>query len=280
MHMKAYIFPGQGSQRQGMGGELFDEFDCYTRQADEILGYSIKDLCLNDPQRQLNNTLYTQPALFTVNTLCYLKAIQEDPTPAACLAGHSLGEYNALLVAGAFGFDDGLRIVHKRAQLMSRASSGGMAAVLNCDIGQLRDCLDRDGLQGIDVANYNSDAQLVIAGLHADLASAYAVFDQQGIVYVPLKVSAAFHSRHMAPLQQVFAEFLRGMRFSPLQVPVLSNIDAGLYNDDDLPQRLAAQLCSSVMWRDSVLQMRATGVTQFTEVGPGDVLTKLSEKIQ
>lgn len=277
--MKAYIFPGQGSQSQGMGGELFDEFDFYTRQADEILGYSIKELCLNDPQRQLNNTLYTQPALFTVNTLYYLKAIQEDPTPAACLAGHSLGEYNALLVAGAFGFDDGLRIVHKRAQLMSSASSGGMVAVINCDIGKLRGCLNQGGLVGIDVANYNSDSQIVIAGLQPDLAAAYALFDEQDIVYVPLKVGAAFHSRQMAPLKEGFDDFLRGIRFSPLQVPVLSNVDAALYSDDSLVERLSAQLCSSVMWRDSVLNMRATGVTRFKEVGPGDVLTKLGGKI-
>jgi len=277
--MKAYIFPGQGSQRQGMGGELFDEFDFYTRMADEILGYSIKELCLNDPQRQLNNTLYTQPALFTVNTLCYLKAIQDDPTPAACLAGHSLGEYNALLAAGAFGFDDGLRIVHKRAQLMSGVSGGGMAAVIDCDIGRLRACLDQGGLDGIDVANYNSDSQIVIAGLQPDLAAACALFDQQGIVYVPLKVSAAFHSRQIAPLKETFADFLRGIRFAPLQVPVLSNIDAAFYGDDNLVERLSAQLCSSVMWKDSVLKMRATGVTRFQEVGPGDVLTKLDGKI-
>ncbi|WIE48039.1 MULTISPECIES: ACP S-malonyltransferase [unclassified Pseudomonas] len=277
--MKAYIFPGQGSQSQGMGGELFDEFDFYTRMADDILGYSIKELCLNDPERQLNNTLYTQPALFTVNTLCYLKAIQDDPTPAACLAGHSLGEYNALLAAGAFGFDDGLRIVHKRAQLMSSASGGGMAAVINCDIDRLRACLNQGGLDGIDVANYNSDSQIVIAGLQPDLAAAYGLFDEQGIVYVPLKVSAAFHSRQMAPLKEAFADFLRGIGFSPLQVPVLSNVDGGFYSDSNLVERLSAQLCSSVMWRDSVLNMRAAGVTRFKEVGPGDVLTKLVGKI-
>lgn len=277
--MKAFIFPGQGSQKIGMGGELFDEFDFYTRAADEILGYSIKALCLEDPQRQLNNTLYTQPALFVVNTLSYLKAIQEDPTPAAYLAGHSLGEYNALLVGGAFGFADGLRIVHKRAQLMSTATGGGMAAVINCPFDTLRRCLDDSGLSGIDIANYNSDSQIVIAGPLDELAQAYQAFDRDAIVYVPLKVSAAFHSRQMVPLKEAFAEFLQGIRFSPLKVPVLSNIDAGLYTDDSLVARLSAQLCSSVMWKDSVLRMRAGGVTRFKESGPGEVLTNLGGKI-
>ncbi|MNE39675.1 Polyketide biosynthesis malonyl CoA-acyl carrier protein transacylase BaeC [compost metagenome] len=214
-----------------------------------------------------------------VNTLCYLKAIQEDPTPAAYLAGHSLGEYNALLVGGAFSFDDGLRIVHKRAQLMSGAAGGGMAAVINCPFDSLRSCLNDTGLQGIDVANYNSDSQIVIAGPQDELARAYQAFDQKGIVYVPLKVSAAFHSRQMVPLKEEFAGFLQGIRFSPLKVPVLSNIDAGFYSDDSLEARLSAQLCSSVMWKDSVLRMRAAGVVQFKEIGPGDVLTKLDGKI-
>jgi malonyl CoA-acyl carrier protein transacylase len=277
--MKAYIFPGQGSQKQGMGGELFDEFDFYTRKADDILGYSIKTLCLEDPQRQLNDTLYTQPALFVVNTLHYLKAIQADPTPPAYLAGHSLGEYNALLVSGAFNFEDGLRIVRQRARLMSGAAGGGMAAVINCSIDKLRDCIGEAGASEIDIANYNSDAQTVIAGPQADLASVYQAFDRQGIVYVPLKVSAAFHSRAMTPLKAAFADFLSGFRFSPLKVPVLSNIDASPYSDDSLVERLSRQLCSSVQWRDSVRWMRAAGVSRFEEAGPGAVLTKLGEKI-
>jgi len=277
--MKAYIFPGQGSQSKGMGGELFDEFDFYTKTADDVLGYSIKTLCLQDPDRQLNNTLYTQPALFTVNTLYYLKAIQEDPAAPACLAGHSLGEYNALLAAGAFRFDLGLRIVKKRAELMSRAPSGGMAAVINCGIDKLSACLRNAGLDGVDIANYNADSQIVIAGAQEDMAAAYPIFDVQGIVYVPLKVSAAFHSRHMAPLKEEFGSFLHGIDFSPLRAPVLSNVDAAFYSDDKLVDRLSAQLCSSVRWRDSVLRMRASGVSRFKEVGPGDVLTKLDGKI-
>ncbi|KVE28363.1 hypothetical protein WS67_06265 [Burkholderia singularis] len=277
--MKAYIFPGQGSQSKGMGGELFDEFDYYTRTADDILGYSIKSLCLDDAQRQLNDTRYTQPALFTVNTLSYLKALQDDPSPPACVAGHSLGEYSALLAAGAFRFDVGLEIVKKRAELMSDAPAGGMAAVLDCPLDALKGCLRDAGVDGIDIANYNADSQIVIAGARTELAAAFAAFDERDVRYVPLRVSAAFHSRHMAPLKDAFRAFLSGIEFRPLRVPVVSNLDGALYRDDDLIERLSAQLCGSVMWRDSVLRMRALGVTRFIEVGPGDVLTKLNGKI-
>ncbi|KVE32705.1 ACP S-malonyltransferase [Burkholderia sp. TSV86] len=277
--MKAYIFPGQGSQSKGMGGELFDEFDHYTRTADDILGYLIKSLCVDDAQRQLNDTRYTQPALFTVNTLSYLKALQNDPSPPACVAGHSLGEYSALLAAGAFRFDVGLAIVKKRAELMSDAPAGGMAAVLDCPLDALKGCLRDAGVDGIDIANYNADSQIVIAGARTELAAAFAAFDERNVRYVPLRVSAAFHSRHMAPLVDAFRAFLRGIEFRPLRVPVVSNLDGALYRDDDLIERLSAQLCGSVMWRDSVLRMRALGVTRFIEVGPGDVLTKLNGKI-
>ncbi|SMG00105.1 ACP S-malonyltransferase [Burkholderia singularis] len=277
--MKAYIFPGQGSQSKGMGGELFDEFDHYTRTADDILGYSIKSLCLDDAQRQLNDTRYTQPALFTVNTLSYLKALQDDPSPPSCVAGHSLGEYSALLAAGAFRFDVGLAIVKKRAELMSDAPAGGMAAVLDCALDTLKGCLQDAGVDGIDIANYNADSQIVIAGARTELAAAFAAFDERDVRYVPLRVSAAFHSRHMAPLKDAFRAFLSGIEFRPLRVPVVSNLDGALYRDDDLIERLSAQLCGSVMWRDSVLRMRALGVTHFIEVGPGDVLTKLNGKI-
>ncbi|MGU8077186.1 ACP S-malonyltransferase [Burkholderia pyrrocinia] len=277
--MNAYLFPGQGAQTKGMGGELFDEFDFYTRTADDVLGYSIKTLCIDDPQHRLNDTRYTQPALFVVNTLHYLKALQHDPTPPVCVAGHSLGEYNALLAAGVFRFDVGLRIVKQRAELMSQAPAGGMAAVIDCPVDALRRCLDDARLDGIDIANYNADSQIVIAGAQADLAAAYAAFDAQRVRYVPLKVSAAFHSRHMAPMQDTFRAFLRDVPLQPLKVPVIANLDAQPYRDEYVIERLSAQLCGAVRWRESVLRMRALGATHFVEAGPGDVLTKLNGKI-
>src|SRR4051812_36667715 len=128
---KAYVFPGQGSQRKGMGENLFDEFPELTKKADKILGYSIKELCLNDSDSKLNQTQYTQPALYVVNALSYQKKIKDEGKQPDYLAGHSLGEYNALQAAGIFSFEDGLKLVKKRGELMSQAKNGGMAAILN-----------------------------------------------------------------------------------------------------------------------------------------------------
>ena len=128
--MKTYIFPGQGSQAKGMGGDLFNEFKELTDTADKVLGYSIKELCLEDPRSELNKTQFTQPALFVVNALTYYKRIQETGKKPDYVAGHSLGELNALLAAECFSFEQGLKIVKKRGELMSEAPSGGMAAIL------------------------------------------------------------------------------------------------------------------------------------------------------
>ena len=129
--MKAYVFPGQGSQKKGMGEDLFDEFADITKKADEILGYSIKDLCLNNPDQNLNQTQYTQPAMYVVNAMTYLKKKQDSKDFPDYVAGHSLGEYNALHAAGVFSFENGLKLVKKRGELMSKAKKGGMAAILN-----------------------------------------------------------------------------------------------------------------------------------------------------
>lgn len=162
--MVTCVFPGQGSQRKGMGGTLFDEFEELTAKADEILGYSIKEMCLRDPNRRLSETQYTQPALYTVNALSYLKKVKETRKTPDYVAGHSLGEYNALFASGVFNFEDGLKIVKKRGELMGRATGGGMAAVIGLNEGQIEDILKRNNLQSIDIANYNTPSQIVISG--------------------------------------------------------------------------------------------------------------------
>jgi trans-AT polyketide synthase, acyltransferase and oxidoreductase domains len=154
--MTTYIFPGQGSQVKGMGADLFSAYPSHIQQADNILGYSIARLCLEDPDNQLNNTNYTQPALYIVNALSYLKKIQEDQTTPNYVAGHSLGEYSALFAAGVFDFETGLKLVQKRGELMHQATGGGMAAVIGLQNDAVDNVIKQNALSTISIANVNS----------------------------------------------------------------------------------------------------------------------------
>lgn len=163
--MTTWVFPGQGSQYPGMGKGLFDELKELVSQADGVLGYSIAELCLLDPNGKLKQTEYTQPAIYTVNALHYFKRLMETGKQPDFVAGHSLGEYNALLAAGAFDFATGLQLVQRRARLMSKASGGAMAAILQIPAEEIAEMLAKAGLVGIDIANYNTPSQTVISGL-------------------------------------------------------------------------------------------------------------------
>ncbi len=285
--MEAFVFPGQGSQRVGMGSGLFDkvrEFAALEPQIDAILGYSLRELCLKDPERRLSITAYTQPALFVVNALHYLDAVAEGAKPAL-VAGHSLGEFNALHAAGVFDLLTGVRLVHKRGELMNRASGGGMAAVIGLDVEQVREVLRASNLIGIDLANCNSRAQTVLSGLTDDIKKARAVFEQAGAeAFVPLPVSAAFHSRYMRPAALEYESFLRAFEFSPPRIPVVSNVTARPYGtinpNDSTRGALVRQITSPVQWTRSVLYLLDRGVDRFRELGPGQVLTRLIQQIE
>ncbi len=163
--MIAIVFPGQGSQKRGMGQGLFDEVPEYTaveREVDSIVGYSMRKLCLEDAENRLKETQFTQPSLYVVNALHYYKAVREGARPAF-VAGHSLGEYNALLAAGVFDFLTGLRLVQKRGELMSQARNGGMGAVIGLDASAIGKVLQENGLGSLDVANFNSPSQTVVS---------------------------------------------------------------------------------------------------------------------
>jgi malonyl CoA-acyl carrier protein transacylase len=278
--MKTYLFPGQGSQHIGMGAELFDAFPDITATADAILGYSIKQLCLNDAERQLGQTRFTQPALFVVNALTYRHRLQEDGVAPDFVAGHSLGEYNALESAGVISFEDGLRLVQKRGELMSQAPEGAMAAVIGVDAGRAATILREHGLDAIDIANYNSHNQTILSGLKADIGNAQKPFEDNQAMYMPLNVSGAFHSRYMQAASTQFAEFLQGFRFQPARLPVIANVDARPYANDQIAINLARQLTHSVRWLDSIHTLLDQGVTEFIELGPGDVLSKLVRSIR
>ncbi|AZM44515.1 [acyl-carrier-protein] S-malonyltransferase [Streptomyces sp. WAC 06738] len=273
--MFALAFPGQGSQHKGMGAQLFGRFPEEVARADEILGYSIEELCRDDVEGRLQNTEYTQPALFVVNALSHLAHRADGGAEPDYLAGHSLGEYNALHAAGAFDFATGLRLVAKRGELMSRVADGGMAAVVGLTAEQVAELLARPGLENLSIANYNNPTQIVVAGPRDDVAGARAVFEEAGAgLFTVLRVSGAFHSPYMSAIQGEFAEFLSGFTLAPPAVPVISNVTALPY-EDDVAAALVRQLDHPVRWTDTVRYLIAQGVADIKPIGPGRAMRGL-----
>ena len=276
------LFPGQGSQAKGMGADLFDRYPGWTAEADSLLGYSIRELCVSDPRGELGLTEFTQPALYVVNALTY-RARDDAGQPApAFVAGHSLGEYNALLAAGVFDFATGLRLVRHRGQLMGQTSGGGMAAVIGMEPARIQQTLqESEAGRRLDVANFNSYDQTVIAGPREDLAAVRPTFEAAGVrAFIPLNVSAPFHSRYMRHAQQNFAEFLREVDFHAPSMPVISNVTGKPYEPDRVRNTLSEQIGSAVRWLDSMLYLLDQPSPTFEETGPGTVLTKLLAQIQ
>ncbi|AEP86699.1 ACP S-malonyltransferase [Bacillus spizizenii] len=280
--MITYVFPGQGSQKQGMGSDLFDEFKELTAQADEILGYSIKRLCMENPYSNLNKTQFTQPALYVVNALSYLKKIREAEAKPDFVAGHSLGEYNALFAAGAFDFETGLKLVRKRGELMSMVSNGGMAAIMGLNEEQVAKALKEYHLHDVDIANVNAPYQIVISGKKDEIEKAASLFETMTEVtmVLPLNVSGAFHSRYMNKAKEEFEQFLQTFHFSPLSIPVISNVYAKPYTYELMKQTLADQINHSVKWTESISYLMKKGQMEFEEIGPGNVLTGLIHRIK
>ncbi|MBF0397289.1 MAG: ACP S-malonyltransferase [Desulfobacterales bacterium] len=278
--MTAWVFPGQGSQLKGMGEDLFDHFKDLTQKADTILGYSIKDLCMEDLEGKLNQTQYTQPALYIINAFHYFKKIEETGKKPDFVAGHSLGEYNALLASEAFDFETGLKLVKKRGELMSHASGGAMAAVINLSEDKIMSILKQNGLIRIDIANYNSPSQIVISGLADDVNQAVKVFKEAQVMCIPLKVSGAFHSRYMKPAKEEFEKFILEFSFAELKIPIIANATARRYRQSDIVQNLVNQITHSVRWTETVQYLIGKGEVEFEEVGPGKVLTNLINKIK
>ncbi|MEZ5320029.1 MAG: ACP S-malonyltransferase [Vicinamibacterales bacterium] len=277
----ACLFPGQGSQSRGMGADLFDRYPDWTAEADAILDYSIRALCVDDPDGRLGQTRYTQPALFVVNALTW-RARQDDGRPAPdWLAGHSLGEYNALVAAGVLDFAEALRLVRRRGELMGEVGGGGMSAVIALEPARIEEVLAAsEAGRRLDVANFNSLDQTVIAGPLEDLAAVKADLTAAGGRVIPLKVSAPFHSRYMRDAQGAFAAALEGVTFRPPAIPVVANVTGRPYAADAVRETLARQIGHSVRWLDTMIFLLDQGVDTFEETGPGQVLTKLAAQIQ
>ena len=275
-----FLFPGQGSQSVGMGADLFERFPDLVSEADELLGYSLRSLCLEDPDAKLGQTEYTQPALYVVSYLHALSLIEEGLRPTLS-AGHSVGEFAALASAGSIGFADGLQMVAKRGEIMSQVVGGGMAAVIGLDAGVIRETLSSVSLPDIDLANFNSPGQIVVSGPSEQIKQIIAPLKEAGAkLVVPLKVSGAFHSRMMEQPALQFQEFLGNFAFSQPQTPVYSNVEAQPYGDaETIPSILVRQIHSPVRWTETIIKMREAGALEFQECGPGNVLTKLLRQI-
>jgi malonyl CoA-acyl carrier protein transacylase len=280
MVFKVVMFPGQGSQFQGMGEQLFTEFPEIVERANKVLGYNIADVCLNNPDNKLNQTSYTQPALFLVNYLHYQKYLKDNKAPNYFL-GHSLGEFNALNAAGVFDFETGLQIVQKRGELMFSINGTGMAALIGAEYKEIKEML-KSNFPDIDIANVNTPSQMVISGPVASLEKAADSFEEEGLVYIPLKVSGAFHSRYMNPIKDKFEQFIEEKQLKKCSIPVISNFSAATYPDDidGILKNMVNQIDNRVKWMQSIEYVMFQGDCDFVEVGPGDVLTNIIKKIK
>lgn len=275
----AYVFPGQGAQKKGMGEGLFEKYPKIIEIADQILGYSIEELCSENPSNQLRQTQFTQPALYTVNVLTYLDKLDNGAPQPDFVAGHSLGEYCALFAAGAFDFATGLKLVQKRGTLMAQAKDGGMAAIIGLSEWEIENTLRFNDFQTIDIANINSPSQVVISGSKQDIEAAQDAFEGRAR-YIVLNVGGAFHSRLMMDAWRQFGQYMQQFVFSDIKIPVISNVQARPYMDENIHQLLTDQITHPVKWSASIQYLLERDVHEFIEVGPGNILSKLIATIE
>lgn len=268
----AWVFPGQGAQHPGMGRDLFGRFPGQCEVAGRVIGVPVEEVC--GRAGLLADTRYAQPALFVVNALSHLAA--RDEGPPDFLAGHSLGEYNALHAAGCLSFEDALRLVCRRGELMSASVPGGMLAVLGDRLDRLPALLADAGLDALDVADDNAANQVVLAGPHAALEAAARAVRAAGLGRcVPLTVAAPFHSRYMRSAARAFEDVLADVRFAAPRTPVIANVTARPHDPALIAEMLALQVRRPVRWRETMAHLVAHGVRTVREFGPAPVLTEL-----
>ena len=286
--MKAFVFPGQGAQFSGMGKDLFDQYD-WARDlfgtADDIMGFKISDIMFSGTADDLKRTDITQPAVF-IHSVAVARSLGDEFKPDM-VAGHSLGEYSALTAAGILSFEDGLRLVRARANAMQKCCEkvpGTMAAIISLDDDKIAAVCDELNAKGLTVvpANFNSPGQVVISGTVEAVGAACPLMVEAGAKRaLPLTVGGAFHSPLMTPAKDELQEAIYSTSFKSGICPVYQNFDAMPHTDPaEIRQNLVSQLNSPVRWTQSVINMINDGAEEFTECGPGTVLTNLISRIR
>jgi [acyl-carrier-protein] S-malonyltransferase len=283
MH-KAFLFPGQGSQYVGMGEDFYTNSD-FVREtydkASDLLGFDLKEISFNGPEETLKETQYTQPAIF-VHSIIVDKFLKEKDKIPDAVAGHSLGEFTALVSADVLSFENALNIVKIRSSEMAEAGKifpGTMAAILGADDDQLKIICNQDGI--VVPANLNAPGQVVISGEIKAIGNAILTAKEIGIRRaLALNVSGAFHSPLMAPAREPLKELMNSIKFNNAKIPVFQNVSAApVLIASEIRDNILNQLENPVLWCDTILNLKKSGVTEFFEVGPGKVLKGLNKRI-